>query len=277
MPEPILSPPGVNVLIEGPTGTGKTHSIGTLADALPHVHYLAFEAGTESLRGYYLDRGKPIPPGLHIYTVKGPTASWKEMADAAKLVNTLSYEALKKSSDPSRSKYDQFEAFLRYFTDVKDDAGASYGPADNFGTDRAIVVDGLTGMGNAAMAGVIGGKVDRDQKDWGLAQNLVEGTLRRLCDQCRCHFVLLAHVEREPDPLGGASKITVSTLGAKLAPKIPPMFSDVISAKRLGANFYWDTLDPLMDLKTRNLPLADKLPPDFAQIIGKWKSRGGII
>jgi len=276
MAETSPSPPGVNVLIEGPTGTGKTHSIGTLVETGIHVHYLAFEAGTESLRGFWLDRGKPIPPNLHIFTVRGPTASWKEMADAAKLVNTLSYESLKKTTDPSRSKYDQFEAFLRYFTDVKDDGGTSYGPADNFGTDRAIVVDGLTGMGNAAMAGVIGGKVDRDQKDWGLAQNLVEGTLRRLCDQCRCHFVLLAHVEREPDPLGGASKITVSTLGAKLAPKIPPMFSDVVSAKRLGATFLWDTMDPLMDLKTRNLPLSDKLVPDFAQIIAKWRGRGGV-
>ena len=55
------------------------------------------------------------------------------------------------------------------------------------------------------------------------------------------------------------------------------MFSDVVMAKRLGREFYWDTIDPLADLKTRNLPLADKISPDFAAIVAKWKSRGGVI
>lgn len=125
------------------------------------------------------------------------------------------------------------------------------------------------------MSAVVGGKFDKDQKDWGLAQNILEGTIRRLCDNCRCHFILLGHVEREADPLGGSSKITISTLGAKLAPKIPPMFSDVILSVRLGKEFYWDTENALADLKTRNLPIAAKNPPDFGKIIEKWKSRGG--
>lgn len=280
--------PGVNVLIEGPTGTGKTFSLGTLVDTGIHVHYLAFESGTESLRGYYLDEyllngaknprfGKGLPPNLHITTIKAASASWKEMADAAKLVNTLSYESLKKASDPNRSKYDQFEKFLRAFNDVTDDDGVKYGSVDEWGTDRALVIDGMTGLGNSAMASVIGGKVDKDQKDWGLAQNLTENTVRRLCDNCRCHFVLLAHVDREADPLGGASKITISTLGAKLAPKIPAMFSDVAMSVRLGKEFFWDTENPLADLKVRNLPISAKIKPDFGQIIERWKARGGVI
>ncbi len=269
--------PGVNVLLEGPTGTGKTHSIGTLVEAGVEVIYLAFEAGTESLLGYFTDAGKPVPPSLHIVTVKPPKATWEDMAGNVKYVNTLGYEALKKTSDPKRNQYDQFEMFLRNFSDVTTDAGVKLGPVDSWGTNRAIVVDGLTGMGNAAMAAVVGGKYDKDQKDWGLAQNMIEMTLRRLCDGCRCHFVLLSHVEREPDPLGGTSKITVSTLGAKLAPKIPPMFSDVILTTRLGREFWWDTENALADLKTRNLPIAAKNRPDFASIIGKWKSRGGVL
>lgn len=280
--------PGVNVLIEGPTGTGKTFSVGTLVDTGVHVHVLLFEAGGESLRGYWLDEfllngaknpryGKGLPSNLHITTVKQSAASWKEMADAAKLVNTLSYESLKKSSDPNRSRYDQFEKFLRAFNDVTDDEGNKYGSIDEWGTDRALVIDGMTGLGNSAMASVIGGKVDKDQKDWGLAQNLVENTIRRLCDNCRCHFILLAHVDREADPLGGASKITISTLGAKLAPKIPAMFSDVAMSVKLGREFFWDTENALADLKVRNLPIAAKIKPDFAAIIEKWKTRGGVI
>lgn len=269
--------PGVNVLVMGPTGTGKTHSIGTLVDTGIEVVFLAFEAGTESLRGYFTDRGKPVPANLKFVTIAQPKASWAEMAGSVKQVNQLSYEALKKTSDTSRGKYDQYEQFLRNFVDVTTDDGEKLGPVDSWGTSRAIVIDGLTGMGVAAMSAVVGGKFDKDQKDWGLAQNILEGTVRRLCDGCRCHFVLLGHVEREPDPLGGAQKITVSTLGAKLAPKIPPMFSDVILATRLGKEFYWDTANALADLKTRNLSIADKNLPDFASIIAKWKSRGGVL
>lgn len=271
------SPPGVNVLIEGPTGTGKTWSLGTLADAGLILHYFNFEAGGESLRGYWTDRGKEVPLGVHFHTVAAAKASWLEMADAAHSVNTLSYELLKKVIDPNRSKYDQFEQFLRNFAKPTDDAGEIFPSVDSWGTDRVIAIDGLTGLGVSAMAAVIGGKVDRDQKDWGLAQNLVEGTIRRLCDACRCHFVLLAHIEREADPLSGSSKITVSTLGAKLAPKIPAMFSDVALAQRLKAEFTWNTADPQADLKARNLPIAEKIPQDFKTILDKWKSRGGVV
>lgn len=269
--------PGVNVLIEGVTGTGKTHSIGTLVECVPRVVYFAYESGVESLRGYWTDRGKSVPANLHICTVAAAAASWNDLADAVKQVNQLSYELLKKATDPGRSKYDQFEKFLRSFAKCKTDAGVDLGPINSWGTDTALVIDGLTGLGDAAMKCVIGGKMDRDQKDWGLAQNIVENTIRKLCDECRCHFVLLSHVEREPDPLGGTAKITVSTLGAKLAPKIPPMFSDVALAKRFNKEWFWDTVDPAADLKARNLPWEAKIKPDFAIIIDKWKSRGGVL
>lgn len=272
-----MSLSGVNILLMGPTGTGKTHSIGTLVDTGIEVVYLAFESGVESLLGYWRDRGKPVPKNLHICTVKVAAAGWLEMAASVRLVNQLSYDALKKTTDTARSKYDQFEQFLRNFHDVTSDDGVKLGSVDSWGTDRALVIDGLTGMGDAAMKAVIGGKFDKDQKDWGLAQNMVENVLRRLCDGCRCHVVLLSHVEREPDPLGGTSKITVSTLGAKLAPKIPPMFSDVILTVRLGKDFFWDTENALADLKTRNLPIASKNPPDFGRIVEKWKGRGGEV
>lgn len=268
--------PGVNVLLMGPTGTGKTHSIGTLVDTGLTVVFLAFEAGVESLRGYWTDRGKPVPMNLKICTVRTAQASWLEMAASVKQVNQLSYEALKKTSDPNRSKYDQFESFLRNFHDVTTDDGEKLGSVDSWGTNMALAIDGLTGVGVAAMATMVGGKFDKDQKDWGIAQNMVENTLRRLCDACVCHVIVLAHVEREPDPLGGTSKITVSTLGAKLAPKIPPMFSDVAMTVRVGKEFYWDTENPLADLKVRNLPIEKKIPPDFGQIIRKWESRGGM-
>ncbi len=140
-----------------------------------------------------------------------------------------------------------------------------------------MVIDGLTGLGDSAMKSVIGGKVDRDQKDWGLAQNLVENVLRKLTSDCLCHVVLISHVERETDQVMGGVKITVSTLGQKLPAKIPPMFSDVLLATRVGQDFYWDAESPMADVKTRNLQRIAKNKPDFGLIIAKWKSRGGVM
>ena len=269
--------PGVNVMLMGPSGTGKTHAIGTLVDAGLEVFYFAYESGSESLLGYYTDRGLPVPPTLHICTVKAPSASFLEMADAVRYVNQLSFEALKKQVDPAKSKYNQLEQFLRNFNDVQDDAGNKFGAVSSWGPNRALVIDGLTGLCDSAMKACIGGKFDRDQKDWGLAQNIVEGILRKVTSETQCHFVLISHIERETDPNGGGLKLMASALGKALAPKLPAMFSDVILTKRIGREFIWDTEDPAADLKTRNLPISGKIPPTFAAIIDKWKSRGGVL
>ena len=82
-------------MLMGPSGTGKTHAIGTLVGALSpngEVFYFAYEQGSESLLGYWTDRGKPVPANLHICTVRGHNASFLDMADAVMKANTLSFE-----------------------------------------------------------------------------------------------------------------------------------------------------------------------------------------
>ena len=269
--------PGVKVMLMGPSGTGKTHAIGTLVDAGIEVFYFAYEQGMEALQGYFTDNGKPIPAHLHICSVKASSASFTEMADSVKYVNQLSYESLKKQIDPSKSKYNQLEQFLRNFNNVTDDTGQAFGSVQSWSPNRAIVIDGLTGLCDSAMKTCIGGKFDRDPKDWGLAQNIVEGILRKITSECQCHVVLISHVERETDPTGGGLKLMASALGKALAPKLPAMFSDVILTKRVGREFFWDTEDPTADLKTRNLPIHAKNPPTFKVILDKWQSRGGVL
>lgn len=286
-----LSPPkspmaGVNVLIEGMTGTGKTYSLGTLVESGLEVFLLGTESGIESLFGYFTDQppdGKGIKPAdlpknLHWHMMKPVVSNFLDLAAAAEKVNTIALDAWAKITDPNRVKFNRFVELLTVLADFPDDrTGQKYGPVDGWGTGRVIVIDSLTGLGHFAMALVIGGKPVKSLPEWGAAQDQLERLLRQLCDGCRCHFVLLSHQEREMDAVLGGMLLTVSTLGKALAPKIPPMFSDVVMAYREGAAFRWTTMRQNADLKKRNLPLAENIQPDFRQIIEKWKSRGGVL
>lgn len=269
---------GVNVLLMGPAGTGKTHSIGTLVDAGVEVFYLGLEPGLESLLGYFTDKGKPVPPNLHWHSLDAPKSSFSDMIENAKKINTMALDSLAKMSDPNRNKHNQFISLLEALNNFPDDrTGEKFGCVDGWTPSRVLVLDGMAGLCRAAMALVVGGKPVRNQSDWGLAMDQVEKFLFQATSSCRCHIVLLAHVERETDAVLGGTKISLSALGNKLGPKLTPMFSDVILTVREGSKFTWDTGSALADVKTRNLPIAAQQPADFGNIIKKWLSRGGAL
>ena len=272
--KPPFSLPGVNVLLMGPSGTGKTHSIGTLVDLGIEVFYLALESGMESLLGYWTDRGLEVPSNLHWHKLSAPTATFSDMIQNAKNINMLNLDALAKMTDPNKSKHNQFIALLEALNNFPDDrTGEKYGPVNTWDQSRVLVADGATGISQCAMALVVGGKAVRNQSDWGIAQDQVEKLVRMLCDNCACHFVLLAHVERETDAVLGGIKLMISTLGKALAPKFPAMFSDVILTERSGDKWTWNTASAMADVKTRNLPIKSDNSPDFKLVFDKWISR----
>jgi hypothetical protein len=281
-PEDQAALAGFNVLLMGPAGTAKTYSIGTLVDAVEpkggQVFVLALEPGLESLYGYWKDKGKPIPKNLHIHQLAAAKASFKEMIESAKMINTLSLDALAKMVDPNRGKYNRFIQLLEALNDFPDDrTGEKYGPVDSWGTDKFLVIDGMTGVNTACMQLVIGGKAVRSQSDWGIAQDQVEKFLRNLTEGCKCHFVIISHIEREVDQVLGGTKLMVASLGKALTPKIAPMFSDVILTVRDGTKWSWDTSNPMADVKGRNLEFKAGQPADFGPIVAKWMQRGGVI
>jgi hypothetical protein len=262
----------------GPAGTGKTYSLGTLADAGVEIFYLGLEPGLESLLAYWSDKGKTVPDNVHWHQMEAPKASFLELIDSANKINTMQLDTLAKMQDPNRSKHNQFIKMLEVLNDFPDDrTGQRFGCVDTWTPSRALVVDGMAGLARAAMSLVVGGKPVRNQSDWGIAQDQVEKIVRLWTDNCSCHFVLIAHVEREQDAILGGIKLMVSTLGKALAPKLPPMFSDVVLTERSGSNFTWNTGSAMADVKTRNLAISEKLPADFGQIIKKWTSRGGVL
>lgn len=272
--KPPFALPGVNVLLMGPAGTGKTHSIGTMVDLGIDVFYLALESGMESLLGYWTDRDLEIPKNLHWHRVAAPSADLTQMIANAKNINMLNLDALAKMTDPNKSKHNQFISLLTALNNFPDDrTGEEHGPVNLWDQSRVLVVDGATGVSQCAMSLVVGGKAVRNQSDWGIAQDQVEKIIRMLCDNCSCHFILLAHVERETDAVLGGVKLMVSTLGKALAPKLPSMFSDVILTVRNADKWYWDTASAMADIKTRNLPLKSDNVPTFKTIMDKWISR----
>jgi hypothetical protein len=245
------------------------------------VFFLALESGIESLVGYYTDRGLAIPSNLHWHVLKlteDKGGAFNQLIEQAERIGAQTQDSLYKMQDFNRAANNPFLKVLRQLANFQcQRTGVSFGDVSTWGPNRAVVMDGLTGLGSFAMAMVIGTKPLRSQTDWGLAQGVVEKCLKNLCDHCKCHFVLIGHVERETDLVFGGVKITVQTLGKALPPLIPPMFSDVILAVREGTKWSWSTAHAMADLKTRNLSVADGIQPSFKLIIDKWQSRGGRI
>lgn len=266
-----MSLPGSNTLLVGATGTGKTYSIRTLVDAGITPFIVFTEPGMRTVGDVPADK-------LHWHYVKPANVTFDDLTANAKKIGTMSYESLTKMANMDKGKYQQFMEVLAVCHDFTcQRTGESFGDASTWGTDRALVIDSLTGLSKMAMNLVIGAKPVKHQGDWGVAMDNLGRLLDMFTDNLFCHYVLIAHLEREKDEITGAMRNMPSTLGQKLAPKIPQNFDDVVLCKEAGGKFFWNTTDPNTDLKNRNLERATNLEPSFVPLIESWKSAGGII
>jgi hypothetical protein len=268
-----MSFPGFNVILMGPPGTGKTHALTTLADAGIETFVVFLENGLESLVGAYADRGKPVPPNLHWHNLPSTHRGFDAMRDMAEKLGKFDLKFIANYKDIKRSEFNRFDALYTLLHNFVDQHGESFGPVDKWGSDRVLCIDSLTGLSNAAMEMMTGDKPVRDKPDYGIAQHQVQTVLSKLSEGCLCHFVLTAHVEREVDEILGGVKLMPVTPGKAIKGTVSIPFSDVILTKREGDKFFWDTADSSADLKTRNLPIASKLPPDFGAIVARWDAR----
>lgn len=269
---------GVNVLLEGPSGTGKTYALFTLVEWCKknniEVFALFVGNGLETLLGAWADRGLSIPDNLRWMVVKVRPLPFASLKEVATKVGQLTYESITKIVDHTRSQNNAFEAILTACTSFTDDrTGKGYGSVDGWGPEKVFIIDELTELSNAAMKMVIGNKPTASQPDYGVAQNNLMNMLRLCTQGCPCHFVLTAHVSRERNEIDGSVKLMTKAIGTAISVEIPPLFSDVIYTYREGSSWYWDTANVNVDLKTRNLPVSSRLSPDFAQILDKWAAR----
>lgn len=265
--------PGPKVLLMGDSGTGKTHSLKSLIKCGITPFVIATEQNCIQVL-------KDLPAGSYHYKFINPQPehSFGKILDMASKINTLSYENLTKVTDPFKQAHNRFlDVITTCNKFVADDDGVDYGDVSTWNTDRALVIDSLSGLSDMAMALVVGNKPVRSQPDWGVAQNAVKMILGPLTAAIRCTFVLVSHIDREKDEITGGTTITVKTLGQKLGPDLPRMFSDVIRARREGNKFIWDTADTQATVVARHLSIASNLEASFVPLFDKWKANGGKV
>lgn len=264
---------GLKICLMGEPGTGKTHAIATLALSthIDRIFVLFTDPGGDStLRKAIADIGVPIAK-FHWRYIASVAPSWSDLIDGAKKVNQLSNEALQKLDGLGRQSYTQFIDLLSQMANFRDElTGKTFGEVDSLTERDVLCIDTLSGLNDMTLRLKVGAKPIRSQPDWGAAMDMEENFIHRLVYSLKCHVVLNAHVETEPDAITGSSRIMISMLGRKLAPKLPRLFDELLLAKRDGTRFIWSTAAPNAVVKTRHLPFSDTLPPDFSLLLDQW-------
>jgi hypothetical protein len=267
-----IQPPSVVLL--GPTGSGKTDSVASFIEAGVEVFFLGTEPGAcevliDSAMRRKVDMGK-----LHFHQLTLAAPPWSAIKSNIEAVQHMNFESLSKVSDIAKKEMKHFMELADWCNSFKDDKdGRDYGDVMNFGADRALVIDSLSGLNKMAREYTVGYRPQMHVGEWGVAMQLEENFLYRLVANRKCFFVLVAHVDREVDEVFGGTKLTLAALGRKLAPQLVKFFSDVIYAKREGKNFFWSTEEANVDVKARSVPISSKLSPSFGQIVETYKRR----
>ena len=270
-----LQPP--SVLLEGASGSGKTSSIVTLLLAGIEVFVIGTEPGfIDSLIDRVRELKAPMDK-LHWMSVLPATEGWDALDEMTQKIGSLDFEGISKikgiGKEKTRVPATKFLGALKDFRCERD--GKSHGSFTTWGDDRALVVDSLSGLSTIAWYLTVGNKPTGAPGEWNIAMNFIEAILMKINSDRKCYFVLTAHIEKEMDEITGVQRIMTSTLGRKLAPKIPRFFSEVVYAQRTTAapQFRWSTIDANADLKNRVLPVSNVLLPDFKPVVEGHKKR----
>jgi hypothetical protein len=264
-----LPPLGSKVLLEGEGGTGKTTSLRTAAEA----------PGIEGLFGIFTDAGMvqaTASPKVHYKYISPAGSSWKELRNMAQKSNQLGAEGLIKV-DGEKQKFTQalqvIDTCNRFVCDCH---GEDFGDAAEWGTDRILAIDNLTGFSKMSRYLLVGARTAMSLPEIYNAQGNAGRFLDYLAMEIPCHFILVAHIAQDRDEFTARVTTYPDTpgLGNKLRPLLSPNFSDVILAKRVGSTFTWTTVEEgAHGLKANNLAWAAEQPQDFAPLLRRWKEK----
>lgn len=254
-----------NIMLVGPVGTGKTYSTHTFLEAEKELFILSTEPGIDTILAEWkkidVDMSK-----IHYAKIMPASTDWDTHIQNAERTNLLTMEQLQKTQAVNKDEYKQFIDVWRTLADFTDQHGENFGPVDDWDDSRVLILDGLSGLSRMSMQLVVGAKPIKTQPEWGCAMGNLQNLIEKLCDDTKCSFVLIAHVERQKDEISGGTHLTISTLGNKLAPELVKLPDEIIYTSREGDKFKWSTIESGIDLKSRCLPWSDDIEPTFAQM-----------
>lgn len=254
-----------NILLVGPVGTGKTYSCHTFLEANKELFILSTEPGLETI----LEEWEKLDvdmENVHYTKVMPAVTDWDTLIQNAERTNLLTMEQLQKTQAVNKSEYKQFIDVYKALANFTDQHGEEFGAVDEWDDSRVLVIDGLSGLSRMALHLVVGAKPIKTQPEWGCAMGNLQNLIEKLCDDTKCTFVLVSHVERQKDELTGGTHLTLSTLGNKLAPELVKLPDEIIYTRREGGKFRWSTIESGIDLKSRKLPWSDDIEPTFVQM-----------
>lgn len=273
--------PPPSILLMGEAGTGKTTSLYTLLEAGLEVNVLTTEpAGLQSLIDKILRSDPGLLRNLHWRSVAPAPASWDALKKLGTMVTQKGYEDISKEKDGiakrQTAKYNEIILATENF--VCERTGETIGDVTERGPNSCFAFDSLSGLSTIAYHHTVGYKPSPHQGEWGSMMSMIESYLLAVTSSRSSYFVLIAHEEMEVNELqGDVRKVMVSTLGKKLAPKIPKMFTEVVRAKRTGTEFSWSTADVTATLKTSILPISHNLKPSFQLCVEAYRKRMDAI
>jgi hypothetical protein len=275
--------PGATILA-GPSGSGKTAALVTQLLHGIEVFVIVTEPdGVASLLDRCHALNIPIDK-LHWTTCLPASVGFDGLESMITGISTMNQKQL--ADQNNMGKADFRAPAMRFLNALKDfpceRTGKLYGSFTQWDDTRSLNIDSLTGWGHIAWGCTVGFKPTANPGEWGIAQSFISQMLLKINTDRRCFFNLVAHVEKEMDEMSGIKRVMVSTIGAKLAPKIPTFFSEVVLCKRQigtsgSAVFTWSTIDSSADLKNRALPIGATLKPDFGPIIDAYRRRKAQI
>ena len=261
--------PGIKLLDFGSPGSGKTFGTRTIPKEF-EVFYLF----TENSQALIAD----LPNAHWHYVSPMGSADWSTLKAIATSINTLDNDKLQTSPIGKKREFTQWLEMIDALNNFKDDrTGEVFGDVCKWGTDRVLVLDGLTGITKMSRSLQAGLKPLLTQPDFGVIMQNISFILDFLTSNLRCHLILIAHIEMEKDEVSGTLYKNVSTIGRKLAPTIPGLFDDVVASEQVEGKFLWRTVDTRSVTKSRLLPLGSEMPHDYKLVFDSWKAKGGKV
>lgn len=270
--------PAPSVFVIGPTGSGKTTSIRTL----PMAGLETFVLFTENSMEIVAD----IPcPNLHWHYAPpgGVAGGMEEVLNRTHAQIDLPWKVIQADvADPAKGKYATvWYEFLYSLYDFRcDRCGQSFGDVTTWGHDRALVVDGMSGINTMAIQSICGAATTRDKSQWGAAMESELAVFgRKLTYDTKCLYVLIGHTRRVFNEDAAQKLLVPDVIGQANLSQWTKAFNDVVLAKRYidqgQPRWFWDTATTDADVKARNVPVDPWLAPDFGPLLNNWRAKFG--